>query len=108
MGKARGLPGALRQPSTELSEWPGAKALQGLGVGAGEAALAGVLVWSSVFWWTVCACVFVQEHASSHSQWRGARWLEIGQEESQAECPLSQARPSGDCLRFRKAVRASS
>lgn len=55
MGKARGLPGALRQPSTELFEWPGAKALQGSGVGAGEAALAGVLVWSSVFWWTVCA-----------------------------------------------------
>lgn len=108
MGKARGLPGALRQPFTELFEWPGAKALQGSGVGAGEAALAGVLVWSSVFWWTVCACVFVQKHASSHSQWRGSRWLEIGQEESQAECPLSRARPSGDRLRFRKAVRASS
>lgn len=45
---------------------------------------------------------------NSRSLWRGSRLLETEAGETQAACPASGAHPSGDHLRCRKAVRASS
>lgn len=85
--------GALRQPSTELSEWP-EPALQGLGVGAGRSGLGRCPGVEQCILVGLCVHVCLCRSTPALTQWRGARWLEIGQEESQAECPLSQARPS--------------
>lgn len=69
---------------------------------AGKAALACVLAWSRVFWWIVCACVFVKEQASSHSLWRGSRLLETEARGNPGRVPMHGAHPSGDHWRFRK------
>lgn len=78
----------------------------GLGSGgrrrAGKAVLACVLAWSRVFWWIVCACVFVWEQANSHSLWRRSRLLETEARGNPGRVPTHEAHPLGDHWRFRK------